>query len=183
MANPTLPVPADRMRTDWFGAMAEWLDRPEHFRSLGRRRAAAYLVDLVILVPVCFAVSVAFSILGILSFGLLSPLLVLAMGAVPLAYHTLTIGGPRSSTWGMRLFDVEMRSWTGGRPDYLQALIATALFYGSMTLSGGLIVLFGLINRRRRLVHDILTGMVAVRSSALGRAEIIPPGDGRGMRR
>jgi len=183
MANPTLPVPADRIRVDWFGAMAQWLDRPEHFHGLARRRAAAYLVDLVILVPVCFAVSVAFAILGIVSFGLLTPLLVLALGAVPLAYHTLTIGGPRSSTWGMRMFDVEMRSWTGDRPDYLQALIMTGLFYVSMTLTSGLIVLFALFNKRRRLLHDMLSGMVAVRASALDNAEIIPPGAAAGMRR
>ena len=182
MANPTLPVPADRIRTSWFGAMPEWLDRPEHFQGLGWRRVAAYLVDLMVLIPVGFAVKVAFSILAVLSFGLLFPLMVLAVSAVPLAYHTLTIGGPRASTWGMRLFDVEMRSWTGERPEYFQALLTTVFFYASIGLTGGLILLLGILNRRRRLVHDMCSGMVAVRASALDNAEVLPPGAATRMR-
>jgi uncharacterized RDD family membrane protein YckC len=182
MANPTFPVPADRIRVNWFGAMPEWLDRPGHFRGLARRRVAAYLVDLLVLLPIGFAVKIAFAILATLSFGLLAPLLFPALGAVPLAYHTLTIGGPRSSTWGMRLFDVEMRSWTGDRPDYFQALLAALLFYASLAFTGGLILLLGIFNRRRRLAHDLCAGMVAVRSSALNSAEAIPPGAGAGMR-
>jgi uncharacterized RDD family membrane protein YckC len=182
MANPTLPVPADRIRVNWFGAMPEWLDRPEHFRGLGWRRVAAYLVDLMVLVPIGIAVKIAFGILTMLSFGLLFPLMILAVSLVPLSYHTLTIGGPRASTWGMRLFDIEMRSWTGGRPEYFQALLTTVLFYASVALTGGLILLLGIVNRRRRLAHDLCSGMVAVRASALDNAEVIPPGATTRMR-
>lgn len=178
MANPTPLVPADRIRVGWFAAMAQWLDRPEHFQGLAWRRIAAYLVDVVVLVPIGLAVKVAFLLLSALSFGLLAPLLFAALGAVPIAYHTLTIGGPRAATWGMRLFDVEMRSWTGGRPDYLQALLGTLLFYASLAFTGGLILLLGIFNRRRRLAHDLCAGLVAVRSSALDRAAAIPPGAG-----
>lgn len=182
MASPTLPVPADRIRVSWFGAMPEWLDRPEHFRGLAWRRAAAYLVDLVVLVPVGFAVSVAFGTLTILSFGLLAHVWVAAVAAVPLAYHTLTIGGRHASTWGMRLFDVEVRSWTGERPEDFQALLTTLLFYASVAGTSGLVLLLGVLNRRRRLAHDLFSGMVAVRASELDNAELIPPGDARRMR-
>jgi uncharacterized RDD family membrane protein YckC len=119
---------------------------------------------------VVWAVAFALSVLSVLSFGLLSPLWAI-MGVVPLAYHTLTIGGRHSSTWGMRLFDVEMRSWTGGRPDYLQAMLTTIVFYVSMTSTGGLILLLGLFNRRRRLLQDLLCGVIAVRASAVIRTQ------------
>ncbi len=166
MAQPSLPIERDRAGTSWFGAMPAWLDRPEHFESLGRRRAFAYLVDLLFIAIVVWAVAFVLSVLSVLSFGLLSPLWAI-MGVVPLAYHTLTIGGRHGATWGMRLFDVEMRSWTGGRPDYLQAMLTTIVFYVSMTSTGGLILLLGLFNRRRRLLQDLLCGVIAVRTSAV----------------
>jgi uncharacterized RDD family membrane protein YckC len=166
MAQPSLPIERDRAGTSWFGAMPAWLDRPEHFESLGRRRAFAYLVDLLFIAIVVWAVAFVLSVLSVLSFGLLSPLWAI-MGVVPLAYHTLTIGGRHSATWGMRLFDVEMRSWTGGRPDYLQAMLTTIVFYVSTASTGGLILLLGLFNRRRRLLQDLLCGVIAVRTSAV----------------
>ena len=170
MAQPTLPIERDRAGPSWFGAMPAWLDRPEHFESLGRRRAFAYLVDLLFIAVVVWAVAFVLSVLSVISFGLLSPLWAI-MGAVPLAYHTLTIGGRHGATWGMRLFDVEMRSWTGGRPDYLQAMLTTIVFYVSMGMTGGLIVLLGLFNRRRRLLQDLLCGVIAVRTRAVGRTQ------------
>lgn len=180
MARTILPVPADAYRPSWFGAMPAWLDRPEHFRSLARRRAAAYLVDLLVIVPITWAAAMVLTTLSIVSFGLLSPLWVL-LGAVPLAYHTLLIGGSRGATLGMRLFDVEMRSWSGARPDYLQAALTTIVFYVSSTMTGGLILLLGVLNRRRRLIHDLLCGVIAVRSTALrDDARDDPPPLGRG---
>lgn len=148
--------------------MPAWLDRPEHFYSLGRRRAFAYLIDLLFIGVVCWVVSFVLAMLSIVSFGLLSPLWAL-LGIVPFTYHTLTIGGRHAATWGMRLFDVEMRSWNGGRPDYVQAALTTIVFYVSMGMTGGLVVLLGVLNRRRRLLHDLLCGVIAVRASAVAR--------------
>lgn len=183
MANPTLPVRGDQARSGWFDAIPEWLDRPEHFQGLAWRRACAYLVDAAVLSSLGLLVWLLFWIGVIFSAGLLAPLLgmiYVAVPLLPLAYNTLLIGGPRSATLGMRLFDVEMRSWTGQRPEYLQALLATALFYISVGLSIGFILLLGLFNRRRRLLHDMLCGVVAVRASALGGGtRVLPPPRGR----
>jgi uncharacterized RDD family membrane protein YckC len=174
-----LPVRGEQARRGRFEAIPGWLDRPEHFRGLAWRRVLAYLVDGVVLSVIGLVVWLLLSFAVVVSFGLLAPLLGLvyvAIPLIPLAYHTLTIGGPRSATVGMRLFDVEMRSWTGRRPEYLQALLATALFYASVSLTAGLILLVGLFNRRRRLLHDVLCGLVAVRSSALaGGVQVLPP--------
>ena len=63
----------------------------------------------------------------------------------------------------MQFMDVEIRSWTGRRPDYLQAFIMTALFYATVFPSGFLVLIVVLFNDRRRTLHDFLAGTLAVR--------------------
>lgn len=183
MATPTLPVRGDQARPGWFDAIPEWLDRPEHFDGLVWRRALAYLVDAAVLSFIGLLMWLLFWFGLVVSFGLLAPLfglIYVAMPLLPLAYNTLLIGGPRSATLGMQMFDVEMRSWTGQRPEYLQALLVTALFYVSVGLTAGFILLLGIFNGRRRLLHDVLCGVVAVRASALGGGpQVLPPPRGR----
>ena len=103
--------------------------------------------------------------LAIASLGLLSPLL-LILAFIPVLYHTLSIGGPHSATPGMRLTGVEVRSWTGERPSYLQAFVQTVLFYVTVYPTWSLVLLIALFNERRRTLHDMLAGTLVVRPSA-----------------
>jgi len=103
-------------------------------------------------------------VLSVVSFWLLAPALWFLFGLIPLAYHTLLLSGRRSATWGMRCFDVELRSITGERPGFLQALAQTALFYITIGVTCSLILLFVLFNRRKRTLHDLLAGTVLVRT-------------------
>jgi len=84
---------------------------------------------------------IVFLVLSMISFGLLAPLQWFLFGLIPLVHHTLLLSGPRSATWGMRCFDVELRSVTGGRLGFLQALAQTALFYITSGASRSLILL------------------------------------------
>lgn len=136
---------------------------PSRFEGLLWRRAAAYVVDLGILVLLLVLYYVALVILSVATLGLLTPLLVLLASAIPAAYHTLTIGGPGSATLGMRTFGVEVRTWNGGKPGYLQALLHTVVFYVSVSFTGGLILLWPLFSNRRRCLHDLLCGTVLTR--------------------
>ena len=79
------------------------------------------------------------------------------------AYHTLLVSGRHSATIGMRAFGLQLHSWNGERPVFLQALAHTALFYVTVGLTGSLILLFALFNRRRCTLHDVLTGMLMLR--------------------
>jgi len=63
----------------------------------------------------------------------------------------------------MRLFDLELRSVTGERPGFLQALVQTALFYITVGATCSLILLVALLNRHKRTLHDLLAGTVMVR--------------------
>ena len=137
---------------------------PELYEGVLWRRSFAYLVDLVFIAFIGAGVWLVFAVLWLLSFGLLGPLLWFLFGLVPLAYHTLLLSGPRSATLGMRCFDVELRSITGERPSFMQALIQTALFYITIGLTCSLILLVALFNRRRRTLHDFLAGTVMVRT-------------------
>jgi uncharacterized RDD family membrane protein YckC len=137
---------------------------PEVYEGVLCRRILAYLVDLLVIGVIAVGVWMVFAILWLLSFGLLGPLLWFLFGLIPLAYHTVLLSGPRSATLGMRVFDLELRSVTGERPSFLQALIQTALFYITVGMTCSLILLVALFNRRRRTLHDFLAGTVMVRT-------------------
>lgn len=174
MANSGFPMLAGRAPSGWFDAMPQWLDRPENFAGLALRRSLAFLIDAAILGILWVIAWIVFLIPVILSFGLLVPL----FGLIPLAYHTLLIGGRRAATFGMRLCDVKMMSWTGERPNYVQALVMTVLFYATVGPSVGLVLLIAVFNPRRRLLHDLLSGIVAVRASAMAQ-QALPPAERR----
>ena len=137
---------------------------PELYEGVLWRRVMAYMLDLLFIGVIAIAVWIAFAVLWLLSFGLLGPLLWFLFGLIPLAYHTLLLSGSRSATFGMRCFDLELRSVTGERPSFLQALIQTALFYITIGMTCSLILLVALFNRRRRTLHDFLAGTVMVRT-------------------
>lgn len=146
----------------WSGNPPEPFAAPGYFRGVITRRVFAYCIDVVLiallLVPawfLCAAVTV-------LSLGLLSPVW-LIFGLVPVLYHSLLIGGRRSATLGMRMLEIEVRSWTGERPTVLQAFVQTVLFYVTTAATCWLILLIAPFERRRRTLHDILAGTLVIR--------------------
>lgn len=138
---------------------------PAYFDGIVWRRSLAYVVDLLVLACVLAAVWVVFGLITVVSFGLLSGVWIL-FPLVPLAYHTLLIGGARSATLGQRLFELEVRTWSGGRPSYVQAAVQTVLFYVSVGLTSFLILVWVFFNPRRRTLHDYLSGTLVVRRLA-----------------
>ena len=140
---------------------------PEAYDGVIWRRTLAYFIDLCCIGVLAVLLWIIFAVLWLVSFGLLGPVLWFLFGLIPLAYHTLLLSGRRSATWGMRCFDVELRSVTGERPGFLQALAQTALFYITIGLTCSLILLFVLFNRRKRTLHDLLAGTVLVRAFSM----------------
>lgn len=161
-------LPALRLSNPaWDSAPPDPLDEPALYAGIRMRRVFGYAVDLFLIAILWTAAWFGATLLGIVTLGLLWPVLVVAVGFVPLAYYSLTIAGPSSATIGMRLFDVEVRSWTGKRPDIWQALIMTVLYMITVWPTGLLILLVSLFDRRARTVHDMLSGTVVIRASAL----------------
>ncbi len=147
---------------------------PDSLRGVLWRRVLAYGIDLAVIGLLVSLAFLALSPFFILSLGLLSAPILFVIGLIPLAYHTLLIGGAGSSTWGQRLFGLIVVARSGGRPGYLQALVLTVLFYLSISLTSFLILAVMLFTRYRQGVHDLIADTVVLRRS--GPVEILPGG-------
>ena len=138
----------------------------EIYRGIAWKRVFAYVIDVAVIALLLSAAVLVLGFVGILTFGLLTPLLVGFFALIPFLYHTLLLAGPRHATLGMRVFGVEMRSLTNRYPDIVQAAIQTLLFYVSMGLTGWLIAVWALFDSRRRMLHDIVAGTYVVNRRA-----------------
>ena len=94
---------------------------------------------------------------------------------IPIAYHTFLIGGPFSATWGMSFMGIEVRRWRGACPDFLQATILTILFFGSVAMTGWIILIVGFLSDSRRCLHDYFSGTVLI--NKITENGTIRPGD------
>ena len=149
-------------------AFDPWL-QPELFRGVLTKRFFAFLIDLVILaIPIVLGV-IFIALFGIVTLGLgwflfwlVSPLSVIWA----LIYYGLSLGGPHGATVGMRLMDIEMRTWSGDRPYFVLGAVHAILYWVSISFLTPLVLLVGLFNGRRRLLHDIVLGTVIINSNA-----------------
>lgn len=135
------------------------------FAGVISARAFAFLADLVVLLVITLAFSLIFIVLGILTLGLLWPGAALGW-LIALGYFTLFVGGPASATPGMRWQGIELRTWDGYRPSYIQAALQAVIFYFSVAFGTVLILLVPFFNRRRRFLHDYLCGTVVIRTDS-----------------
>lgn len=153
---------------------------PELFEGVLARRVIAFVIDLVIItIPVAFAAIfiLAFGLvtlgLGWLLFSLLWP----ATVVWAVIYYGATFGSPRSATIGMRVMDLEMRTWYGAPAYFVLGAVHAVMFWFSMSLTP-LILLVCFFNDRRRCLHDMLVGTIVinneVRANALRGAGVRP---------
>jgi uncharacterized RDD family membrane protein YckC len=155
--------PAESAIVTWEGEPPEPYAAPEYFRGVVWRRLVAYcVIDGLIVLLLCVLAAALFTGITVVSLGTLKTVWAL-YAIVPLAYHTLTIGGRHSATVGMRLLGIEVRSWVGTRPSLLQALVLTLLFYVMTAATASLVLLIFFFNRRRRTLHDLLAGTLVIR--------------------
>src|SRR3546814_14652968 len=61
----------------------------------------------------------------------------------------------------------DLRSCSGGKPFYLQALAMSALFCFLFAVTSGLILILALFTDRRRCLHDMLSGTIVVHRRAV----------------
>ena len=137
---------------------------------------ASFLIDLVVLsVPVILGYIFIF-VFGIVTLGLGWALFWLAWPATVIwavVYYGASIGGSHSATMGMRAMDLELRTWYGDPGYFVLGAMHAVLFWLSVSFFTPLILLVGLFNQRRRLLHDMLLGTVVINNSM--RAPIPQP--------
>jgi uncharacterized RDD family membrane protein YckC len=145
-----------------------WL-QPELFRGVLTRRVFAFLIDVVVLsIPVVLAY-MFIAVFGLITLGLGWALFWLAYPASviwAIVYYGASLGGPHSATPGMRVMDLQLRTWTGAPGYFVLGAAHAVLFWISMSFPP--ILLIGLFNGRRRLLHDMILGTVVINSSVLG---------------
>jgi uncharacterized RDD family membrane protein YckC len=155
---------------------------PELFEGVLARRIIAFVIDVfVIAIPVIFAGLFIFFFglitlgLGWVLFWLLSP------GSViwALCYYGMTMGGPASATIGMRAVDLEIRTSYGAPCYFLLGAVHAIAFWISFSALTPLVLLVGLVNERRRLLHDMLLGTVVINNDR--RAAALRYGGSRGL--
>lgn len=143
--------------------------RSRHFVALPTtagvltRRVVAYLLDVIFIFLVGGLALWAVLFVNLVTFGLLHVLIPL-LGLVPTLYATVTIAGPHGATWGMRIAGIGYRTEAGGWPSLGQAFAVSFLFYLTFWMTCGLVLIVALLSPRSRTLHDIMTGLVMVRS-------------------
>jgi len=143
-------------------------DQPELFRGVLMRRVFAFLIDLVVLaIPIVLAV-IFIAVFGLITLGLgwLLFWLISPMSIVwALVYYGATLGGPHSATVGMRMMDLELRTWYGAPAYFVLGAAHALLFWVSMSFLTPLVLIVGLFNGRKRLLHDMVLGTVVINRS------------------
>ena len=147
---------------------------PELFEGVVARRIVAFLIDFLILsIPVVF-VSMFIFVAGIVTFGLgflLYGLLWPGMVIWAIVYYGMTLGGAASATIGMRVMDIEMRTWYGSPTYFVLGAVHAVVFWITVSAITPLVLIVCLFNERRRCLHDFLVGTVVInnveRSAAL----------------
>jgi uncharacterized RDD family membrane protein YckC len=149
------------------------LDNPELFEGVLARRCIAFLIDVVIItVPVLLAALFIF-IFGLITLGLGWALYwLLSPGAViwAIAYYGLTFGNPASATIGMRIMDLEMRTWYGSPAYFILGAVHAVVYWVTVSFLTPLVLLIAFFNHRRRLLHDMLVGTIVINNSNRAQA-------------
>jgi uncharacterized RDD family membrane protein YckC len=146
----------------------------ELFEGVLARRVMAFVIDVIIVVvPLVFAWICIF-IFGLITLGLgwtlfwmFSPASVIWA----LFYYGLTLGGPASATIGMRAMELEMRTWYGAPAYFVLGAVHAIVFWVTVSFLTPFILLVGLFNSRRRLLHDMLVGVVMINNPARAAAQ------------
>jgi uncharacterized RDD family membrane protein YckC len=130
------------------------------------RRILAYLLDIVIVFLLMSVLWVLIALFGVITFGF-GWMLFALLPLTAIAYNALTIASKGQSTLGMRAAGLRVvEAVDGGRPSMLAAAVHALLFYVAVStfLLWAIDVVIGLARVDRRLGHDILSGLLLLRS-------------------
>jgi uncharacterized RDD family membrane protein YckC len=151
---------------------------PELFEGVLARRMIAFVIDLIILsIPVVFlalfVVAATIATLGLagIIFALLSPLFWPLIVIWAVCYYGMGFGSAASATIGMRVMELEMRTWYGAPAYFVLGAVHATVYWLTVSFLTPFILLVGLFNDRCRLLHDMLVGTVVINNP--NRAEAI----------
>jgi uncharacterized RDD family membrane protein YckC len=146
---------------------------PELFEGVLPRRVLAFIIDAVIIALPMLLATIFIVILGLVTFGLGWLLFWLwspAAAIWAICYYGFTFGSPASATIGMRVMDLEMRTWYGAPAYFVLGAAHAVVFWISVSFLTPLILLVALFNDRRRLLHDMVVGTIVINNPVRAQA-------------
>ncbi len=146
---------------------------PELFEGVLARRVVAFFIDVMVIIIPLIAAAIFIFVFGLVTFGLgwaLFWLLSPASIIWALTYYGYTLGSPASATLGMRVMEIEMRTWYGAPAYFVLGAVHAIVYWVSVSVLSPFILLVGFFNGRRRLLHDMLVGTVIINSASRAAA-------------
>ncbi len=144
------------------------MTQPELFDGVLARRVVAFVIDFIVIsIPVLLAAMFIFAF-GIVTLGLgfaLYWLLPTATVIWAIVYFGVTLGGPASATIGMRVMDLEMRTWYGAPAYFVLGAVHAIAFWFTVSFFTPFVLVVAFFNERRRLLHDIMLGTVIINNA------------------
>ncbi len=124
---------------------------PELFEGVLSRRVVAFLIDLIVIsVPLIF-LAIFIDMFGLVTLGL-GWFLFFLYGPISviwaLVYYGWTLGSPASATIGMRMVDLEMRTWYGPPAYFVLGAVHAIAFWLTVSFLTPFILLVPLFNDR-----------------------------------
>lgn len=134
-------------------------------RGVLLRRVLAWVLDIMLIGILCWAMWVSLAVFTVITFGFGAPLLA-GVSTIPALYMWLGLISGLQATPGQAAFGlIVVRDDDLGPPSALQALLCVLGYYVTIAL-GVLWAAVALVTARRRTLHDMVSGLVVVRRRA-----------------
>ena len=142
---------------------------PELFDGVLLRRAAAWLIDCVIITFITIAALLVGTVFGIVTLGLGLIALPIIIPLAILGYYAATLGSPMRATVGMQMMDIVLTPVRGTPLNGWSILIHPILFWVTVWISWPFSILFALFTPRQQMLHDLVVGTLMLRRSPMQR--------------
>ncbi len=142
---------------------------PELFDGVLLRRAAAWLIDCVIITFITIAALLVGGIFGIVTLGLGLLALPIIIPVAILGYYAATLGSPMRATVGMQMMDIVLTPVRGTPLNGWGILIHPILFWVTVWISRPFSILIALFTPRQQMLHDLVVGTLMLRRSPMQR--------------
>jgi len=130
------------------------------YDAVRRKRIFAFIIDVVIVALLSLFAHLLIGVLGLFTFGLAWLLWGSIYPVVAILYCGLTMGGPRQATLGMAAMGLVFRVDNGMPATFVYGAAHVILFYLSVSFLTPFILLVSLFSPRKRLLHDMVLGVV-----------------------
>lgn len=144
---------------------------PRLYEGVLSRRVLAFCVDFTIVATLTVIAIPIVGVIGLLTLGLGWLIYPFLFQAIAILYSGATLGGDKAATWGMRLTGLTSRLWHGAKPGFLIAAGHVIFLYMSITFLTPLILIVGLLTRRKQLLHDLVLGTLFIDKGTLDRRD------------